>query len=181
MVFEHDQLILIPKVSFSNFGGINATEPQSEIPLMEYGTYKVKWFNCIGDSATLDYTLTKRSVKRQKRGGTTIDSNIDSVASAIEIKVEEQIVLPRDTGIKEELVILIKFDDALYPYYETSFYLIEQDTTINYYLNKEGIGFYENIYGITHLICFYTNQQPHYLNYLRSRNIAEHHYNLYRN
>jgi hypothetical protein len=28
MVFEHDQLILIPKVSFSNFGGINATEPE---------------------------------------------------------------------------------------------------------------------------------------------------------
>ena len=27
MVLEHDQLILIPKISFLNFSGINATEP----------------------------------------------------------------------------------------------------------------------------------------------------------
>ena len=91
------------------------------------------------------YSCTNSESQKDK---TTIDNNIDSAASTIEIKVEEQIVLPQDTGIKEELAIVKKAEGGPYPYYYATFYFTEQDTTVDIYLDIEEIAFYEGLYSL---------------------------------
>lgn len=88
------------------------------------------------------YSCTTSGSQKDK---ITIDNNIESVASAIEIKDEEKIVLPQDTGIKEEFVIVKKAEGGLYPYYSATFYFTEQDTTVDLYLDIEEIMFYEGL------------------------------------